>query len=481
MLETRLLRFSRVFVVDATEDKLPGPPVRDPLLPDSLRGVIGLPDARDRDQLAAHTFHRLLAGADEAFIYWQEGVQPSGLLDTARQRSRLVEELIWKEEQSLKHLLEPGRRPLRAAATRLVPPRRRRLVLPRTPALHARMAAILARGLSPARRDAYLACPLAFYYGHAAGLAAPETVNEGDDPAAVGELLHEVLRRAYVPWLHKPLRNNDISPESLAELFRKTAAEPPYRERLEGLPPESAAMLSLAGPERLRRDLRAQPERTVVRCLERTLAACLPGDSASPVLRGRLDRIDERSESGGIGERSESGGIGERGGGGGGGAIILDYKTGRLKTIAGDVWTDAGLWARLNGWMETGSGAGDGANGEERDQAGDALLLELAARTPSLQLPAYIHLYRQSPELRALFAEPDTVDAAWVELGDGGREFPLFGPDLDARPREKAVSEHIPLLLAFVVRHMREAPHFRTHEGAHCGWCSFRNLCITAE
>jgi hypothetical protein len=320
------------------------------------------------------------------------------------------------------------------------------------------MAAILAEGLSPARLDAYLACPLAFYYGHAAGLAAPDAVNEGDDPAAVGELLHAVLREAYAPRLNMPLRKHDLSPESLADLFRDMAAKPPYRERLENLPPESAAMLFLAGPERLRRYVRAQPDHTIVRCLEKPLAAaCLPGDPASPVLRGRLDRIDERSELGGAGER--------------GGAIILDYKTGRLKIIAGNVWTDASLWARLNDWMESGRDPGDG----------DALLRELAARTPSLQLPAYIHLYRQSPDLRALFADPDAVDAAWVDLGDHGREFPLFGPAIDAPSRKKAVSEHIPLLIAFVVRHMREAPHFRTHEGAHCDWCSFGKLCITAE
>lgn len=42
MLETRLLRFSRVFLVDVTDDRLPGAPIRSPLLPDSLRALLGL-------------------------------------------------------------------------------------------------------------------------------------------------------------------------------------------------------------------------------------------------------------------------------------------------------------------------------------------------------------------------------------------------------------------------------------------------------
>lgn len=58
MLETRLLRFSRVFLVDVTDDRLPGAPIRSPLLPDSLRALLGLPDTRNREQLAAYTFHR---------------------------------------------------------------------------------------------------------------------------------------------------------------------------------------------------------------------------------------------------------------------------------------------------------------------------------------------------------------------------------------------------------------------------------------
>ena len=48
MLETRLLHFERVLIVDATDDKLPGNPAQDPLLPDSMRQVLGLPDARRR-------------------------------------------------------------------------------------------------------------------------------------------------------------------------------------------------------------------------------------------------------------------------------------------------------------------------------------------------------------------------------------------------------------------------------------------------
>ena len=69
MLETRLLHFDRVLIVDATDDKLPGNPAQDPLLPDSLRQVLGLPDARRRERATAHTLYRLCSVAQEVRFF----------------------------------------------------------------------------------------------------------------------------------------------------------------------------------------------------------------------------------------------------------------------------------------------------------------------------------------------------------------------------------------------------------------------------
>ncbi|MDR0467029.1 MAG: PD-(D/E)XK nuclease family protein, partial [Deltaproteobacteria bacterium] len=66
MLETRLLHFERVFVLDATDDRLPGAPGQDPLLPDALRAALDLPHAGKRDRMMGHTLFRLLAGAGSA-------------------------------------------------------------------------------------------------------------------------------------------------------------------------------------------------------------------------------------------------------------------------------------------------------------------------------------------------------------------------------------------------------------------------------
>lgn len=244
MLETRLLRFSRVFLVDVTDDRLPGAPIRSPLLPDSLRALLGLPDTRNREQLAAYTFHRLIAGADEVWLYWQEGVETSGLFDGKKQRSRLVEELIWQEEQARGQRLKPGREPLRTAALDVRPPVRVRKVVPKTPAIREQIAASLKHPLSATRLDAYLTCPLRYYYERLCAIAPIDEVNEDDNPAAVGVLLHNVLRDFYAPAVGKTVRRDAQSgdPElpfldekALRALFR-TALDasgwrPPCRRR----------------------------------------------------------------------------------------------------------------------------------------------------------------------------------------------------------------------------------------------------------
>ena len=100
MLETRLLHFGRIFVLDATDDRLPGAPRQDPLLPDALRAALDLPHTRKRDQMMGHTLFRLLAGAGSAYFFWQEGVQRTALFEGKKLRSRFVEELLWHMEQA---------------------------------------------------------------------------------------------------------------------------------------------------------------------------------------------------------------------------------------------------------------------------------------------------------------------------------------------------------------------------------------------
>ena len=458
MLETRLLRFSRVFLVDVTDDRLPGAPIRSPLLPDSLRALLGLPDTRNREQLAAYTFHRLIAGADEVWLYWQEGVETSGLFDGKKQRSRLVEELIWQEEQARGQRLKPGREPLRTAALDVRPPVRVRKVVPKTPAIREQIAASLKHPLSATRLDAYLTCPLRYYYERLCAIAPIDEVNEDDDPAAVGVLLHNVLRDFYAPAVGKTVRRDAQSGDPELPFLDEKALRALFRTALgasgleAALPPESAAMLSVTGPERLGMFLRDQPEQTEVLSLEEEYDAEIRVGGRVRRLTGNLDRVDWREQEDPEGALDE-------------GAVILDYKTGRIKALRPDIWADDAFWDALDPEK-----AAEAAS--EPDPEHDFLPI-MAQRIPTVQLLYYCYLYGQAT------GKP-VLDAAFVALGEDGGERPLFGKGMTTEERERALSL-IPRLIGFILLHMELCPEFRPREGAHCRWCSWRNVCIISS
>lgn len=428
MLETRLLHFERVLILNATDDALPGFTAQDPLLPDALRALLGLPDARRRERTAAHTLYRLMAGAAEVHFFWQEGVQRSSLTGDKKTRSRFVDECVWREERRRRRLLTPGTPPLMVVPCPVHPMPRAHTGVPGGPGLTAAMRRLLARGVSPTRLDAYLLCPARFARENLLNLRPLEEVNEGDDPAGVGKLIHETLRAVYEPWLNRPLRAGAVTAEQLKASFASALNASPLRRQL---PPDSYLMLAVAGPLRLARYLENQPEETRVLFVEHRLTAPLRGGAC--LLAGTLDRVDERS----------------------GELIVLDYKTGHVKRPDPGVWEDVGFWRRLELWLP----------GEENDP-----LPDLAGRMPSVQLSCYLHLC-------AANGLGVIRDAAWVRLRDAGEEVPLLGEAMDDDLRRTALEERIPGLLDFLTRHMENAAAYPPRAGDHCRHCPYADMC----
>ena len=446
MLETRLLHFDRVLIVDATDDKLPGNPAQDPLLPDSLRQVLGLPDARRRERATAHTLYRLCAGAQEVRFFWQEGISRSALFDGKKSRSRFVEQLLWEEEQRRGELLVPGQGPLGMArcVVRSTPAAPKSL--PRTEALHEAMLALLQKPLSPTRLDVYQQCPLRFAWQYLCRLQPPQEVNEGDDPAAVGTCIHDTLHALYEPYLNKEVRRGDISRETMLARFHEELEKADLRRIL---PPDSCLMLEEAAPVRLQRFLDNQPDSTIIVALEEELKATLSLAGGEYSFTGIMDRIDRRDDL----------------------LHILDYKTGSLKLHDGSLWGDILYFRRIESLFatlrQTQTGGGYEPDAQMLEDM-DTLFEELRPRLPSLQLPCYVSMAVGS-------GLGPVGDAALVELRNAGREYPLFGGLVDEDLAEAIGYCHAALSL--VLLHMRHAPSFTARPDRHCDWCPYASLC----
>ncbi|MEG2172763.1 MAG: PD-(D/E)XK nuclease family protein [Desulfovibrionaceae bacterium] len=445
MLETRLLHFDRVIIVDATDDNVPGSPAQDPLLPDSLRLIVGLPDVRHRDRTTAYNLFRLLQSAQEVYFYWQEGVQRSALFDGKKSRSRFVDALIWQEEQQRGVVLQAGEEPLELSPCPVHPMARARTPLRNSPALRARMAEILAQGLSPTKLDAYMTCPLRFAFEHVCRITPVREVNEGDDPAAVGALIHKVLQQVYTPYVHKDIQAGDIDADTLRQTFLTLLEASDLRTKL---PPDSYCMLELAGPLRLGRYLERQPAASHIVALEHRFSASLESDNSSYTVHGTVDRVDKRQ----------------------GALVVLDYKTGEVHAPAPSLWSDTEFWQSLNCYFAGQEGSLAGTSEAVSDP-----LLTLKERIGSVQLPCYIYLLNQSDVLRG---HGPVGDAALVRLRDDGEEIMLFGDALDAAAQRMAVEDCIPTLLRFLLQHMEFTDSFVPISGAHCQWCEYEGMCL---
>lgn len=431
VLETRLLHFKRLFVLDAVEERLPGTNPYDPLLPDALRKLLGLPDARERDNVSGYNFHRLLMGADEAVIYYQSGIQP-GLLDSKSVRSRFVEQLLWEREMKTGRPLKPEDNVVRtvtfpASSLPSGPPS-----IPVTgPVREALLARLTEKGLSPSSLDRYMTCPKQFFYTYLTGVRPVDAVDEEGDRSEFGTLVHNALREYLTPHLGVEKELSKLDPAPLLAIFNETFRASPLFSRL---PLDTRLGLMETGRHRLETFVRSQATATLL-ALEKPLAAILEIDGLRIPLSGQIDRIEQRGD----------------------GVFILDYKTGKHTVMPGrKFWEDMDLRDR----MET-----FGPDAVDPDLASD-----LADAVRSVQLPAYLHLH-------AAASGRAPANAGLIKLADNGAETLLFPPRWTDEERAEAVDEITPLLVQTLVRHMVRCSRFEPRTGAHCVWCDFTNPC----
>lgn len=436
MLESRLLQFDRIFIVDATDDVLPGAPGQDPLLPDSLRRILGLPDAHRRERAASHTLYRLCACAREVRFYWQESQGRSGLMDSKKARSRFVEQLIWAHEQRTGAILKPGTPPLAVATCAVAPMPPRELSLKRNQALQDAMRDFLAAPISPTALDTYLRCPLSFVWKHLCRFRPVQEVNEKDDPAEVGSVLHDVLQQLYRPYRGKPVGAGTFDMAVMRAELQHQIERHDLRTQL---PPDSLMMFSMAAPRRLEEYLCNQPDATILE-LEYPLTQVIGCNGREYTFKGRLDRLDRRED----------------------GLCIVDYKTGIINSPAGALWDDEALFLQMAQVRDARLPL------EDRRRLAAGVFDQLAEKLRMIQLPAYLCMLHA-----AGFTE--LHDAALVELRDKGREYWLFGPrlDLDNDERIRQCFDVLSLLLW----HMEHGPDFTGRPGEGCRWCDYQALC----
>jgi ATP-dependent helicase/nuclease subunit B len=290
-LETRNLSFDTVFLLNATDDVIPGARGHDVLLPQRLRETLGLETYSDRERLAEYYFNTLLAGAHEVHCFFTESGK--------HEKSRFIEKLLWEYQKNhhdldLGNVVQVVRYDVQLAISEPDS-------VEKTPNVieYLRKFQYTATAL-----DTYLTCPLKFYYAHVLHLSEKEDVTEDVDEREVGSVVHAALKTFFDGVVGRALTPADLDPVRLRSVVDRLFTEE-YGSELIGpaFLVKQQVMYQLGAFLREYQLPMTEAGPITIVGLEQGLSATCDGYRFT----GRIDRIEQRGDK----------------------HVILDYKTGR--------------------------------------------------------------------------------------------------------------------------------------------------------
>jgi len=289
LLETRSLNFENVIVMDANESVLPKLKIYEPLIPREVMLSLGLNRLEKEEEIQRYQFMRLISSAKNVYLIYEE--------NQVKEKSRFIEELLWKKQKQAGRL-EVVSAPRARFAMKSTPCRQQIMKTPQ-------MLDFLKKQVySASRINTYLNCPLQFYYRYVLGLDEKEDLLEEPDAAQVGTFIHELLFDTFKKFIgEKPVIDKAFEKLFFSAMERKFENEIKRRMRSDSI------LLKGIIEERLKKFLEEERERDVRRII--SLEAETRGEILirnTPIqFRYTVDRIDEFA---------------------GNSIVIIDYKTG---------------------------------------------------------------------------------------------------------------------------------------------------------
>ncbi|MDD5066638.1 MAG: PD-(D/E)XK nuclease family protein, partial [bacterium] len=412
MLETRNLNFRNVVMLDVQEGVMPAEKKIDPLVPAGLYSVLGLPDHEKNQEMYRYYFTRLVRGAENVHLFY--------IQDESKQRSRYIEELIWKKEKEEKRLNALAVRKI-FFPVRLISRQEKEIVIPKGNVILSKLKKM---SYSASGLDSYLRCRLKFYFEKVLGLKEEKKVREDIDQAERGILVHRILRDTFLPFMGQDLESRKY-PEMESHLLKT------IEKHFQAQPSTGEYYLFRKITENhlknfLKKDLERKTPFRVLH-LEKKWETHFPVNGQEVVLKGFIDRVDTMRDR----------------------VVIFDYKTGSL--LPGDsVDPDADI---------------DTAE-------------KIREHISSFQLPVYIRLFLDNEPAAKL----ENLEAVFISVLDSTEKFLFTGRSLASFTREKIYTDFYLKALTNLLQEILdpEVP-FTRYKDTDCRDCPFIHLCGMEE
>ena len=194
ILETRNLDFENVMIMSMNDDNFPGTPgAGSSFIPYNLRLAYGLPTPKHHEGVYAYYFYRLIQRARNVHLVYCSRNDES----SSGEQSRYIYQLDYESPHQV------HRRQVGVDVVFSVP---EPIAVPKTGVTAEELSKFLdsRRYISPSSFNAYLDCPLKFYFRSIAGIEPEDKVAEEVDIPMFGTILHKAMEILYTPLKGSP-------------------------------------------------------------------------------------------------------------------------------------------------------------------------------------------------------------------------------------------------------------------------------------
>lgn len=195
-LETRNLDFDKVIMLSLNEGVFPKKSSSQTLIPYNLRKFYELPSIEFQDSIFAYYFYRLFQRAkDIKILYSAQGDETSN-----GEVSRFVSQIKYESGLDIKFTNK---------AYKISLSENFKILGSKTPEVIEKVKQHLQKGISPSAINTYLSCQFRYYLRYVLGLKEPDKLEEQEDSAAFGSLLHAIMKNLYSPYKNQ-IFNKDL-------------------------------------------------------------------------------------------------------------------------------------------------------------------------------------------------------------------------------------------------------------------------------
>ena len=199
MLETRSLDFKSILVLSANEGMLPKATRETSFVPYPIRQAFGLTTTKQETAIYAYNFYRLLQRSDHVTLMYNIATEGG----KANEPSRFLRQLQAETNFNIKNAILQSEQTVPAI---------QEMIAKKTPDiiewLKNKYSADnpKARPLSPSALNAYIDCPLKFFYQQIVGIRKPDNAENKLDAALFGTIFHRAAELA----LHQLADANNV-------------------------------------------------------------------------------------------------------------------------------------------------------------------------------------------------------------------------------------------------------------------------------